>query len=426
MTTTRTISFRLYPSPAQAEALEGKHRLLRQLWNAALEERIGAWRRGVRITRSDQEKSLKEIRSDLGGWRGLIHTHEAQLVLKRLDLAFQAFFRRLAAGQTPGFPRFKSANRFRGWGYKEHGNGFRVEMRDGWRHGRVRLFGVGEMRMRGRARTPGRVLKADVFRDVRGWQLSLVVETDCAERAPATGGAGGLDWGVSTFATIAHEDGRFEELENPRHLAMEAETLRERQRALSSLARSRKVSRGALRRQRRALARQHAKVAARRKDFLHKASARIAARLSLIVTEKITVRNMTASARGTLEEPGRNVAQKAGLNKSILDTAPAAFLNMLRYKAAEAGSEFLEAETRRLKPSQRCPDCGTVRKKDLSIRRHDCDACGCSYGRDEAAALTLLRWGLAEIAAREGAPDPDKPENGHPAGTVGVSDAKAA
>ncbi len=80
MATTRTISFRLYPSPAQAEALEGKHRLLRQLWNAALDERIGAWRRGVRITRSDQEKSLKEIRSDLGGWRGLIHTHEAQLV----------------------------------------------------------------------------------------------------------------------------------------------------------------------------------------------------------------------------------------------------------------------------------------------------------------------------------------------------------
>ena len=425
MTTTRTISFRIYPTKAQAEALDAKHQMLRNLWNAALEERIGAWAKGVRISRSDQEKALKDIRSDVGGWRGLIHTHEAQVVLKRLDLAFQAFFRRLAAGQTPGFPRFKSADRFRGWGYKEHGNGFRAEMRAGWRHGRVRLYGVGDMRMRGQARTPGRILKADVYRDVRGWQLSLVVETDCAERAPATGPAIGLDWGVAEFATIAREDAdgpRFEAAPNPRHLDAEKAALIAQQRALSGLARARKISRGALRRNRRALARKHAKVAARRKDFLHQLTARIAGRHRLIVTEKLTVRNMTGSARGTAEAPGRNVAQKAGLNRSILDTAPAAFLNMLRYKAAEAGSEFLEADTRRLKPSQRCPDCGAVRKKTLSVRRHDCDACGCNYGRDEAAALTMLRWGLDEVAAREYAPDPAMPEKGHPAGTVGVSD----
>jgi len=425
MASTRTISFRLYPSKAQTALLDAKHRMLRDLWNAAIEERIGAWARGVRISRSDQEKSLPDIRADLGGWRGLVHTHEAQVVLKRLDLAFQAFFRRVAAGQKPGFPRFKSAERFRGWGYKEHGNGFRVEMRDGWRHGRVRLFGIGEMRMRGVARTPGRILKSDVFRDMRGWQLSLVVETDCAERAPANGPAIGLDWGVAEFATIAQEteDGPcFEAVPNPRHLDAETEALRAQQRGLSALARARKVSRGALKKQRRALARKHAKVAARRKDFLHQLTARIAGRHRLIATEKLTVRNMTASARGTRDEPGRNVAQKAGLNRSILDAAPTAFLNMLRYKAAEAGSEFLEADTRRLKPSQRCPDCGAVRKKTLSVRHHDCDACGCSYGRDEAAALTLLRWGLAEVAARESVSDPDTPENGHPAGTVGASD----
>ena len=330
------------------------------------------------------------------------------------------------------------------------------------------------MRMRGQARTPGRILKADVYRDVRGWQLSLVVETDCAERAPATGPAIGLDWGVAEFATIAREDAdgpRFEAVPNPRHLDAEKAALIAQQRALSGLARARKISRGALRKQRSALARKHAKVAARRKDFLHQLTARIAGRHRLIVTEKLTVRNMTGSARGTLEAPGRNVAQKAGLNRSILDAAPAAFLNMLRYKAEEASypvrvsaenapverfqeekatavanAEFLEADTRRLKPSQRCPDCGAVRKKALSIRQHDCDACGCSYGRDEAAALTLLRWGLgrsalvrgdlsggqiegqtgevpgAEVAARERDADPAPPENGHPAGTVGASD----
>lgn len=98
MAATRTLSFRLYPSARQAEAMARKHGLLKDLWNAALEERIGAWRRGTRIGRSDQEKSLREIRLDVGGWKGLVHTHEAQVVLRRLDLAFQGFFRRRPAG----------------------------------------------------------------------------------------------------------------------------------------------------------------------------------------------------------------------------------------------------------------------------------------------------------------------------------------
>lgn len=416
MTATRSISFRMYPNPTQAQALEVKHGLLKDLWNAALEERIGAWRRGVSISLGDQERSLKEVRAGVSGWQGLVHTHEAQTVLKRLDLAFQAFFRRVRAGQVPGFPRFRSADRFRGWGYKEHGNGFRVEIRDGWRHGHVKISGVGRMRIRGVGRTPGRVLKADVSRGAHGWTLNVVVETDCAMRAPATGPAAGLDWGVSDFATLAIEDGSFEVVANPRHLNLAREDLCEKQRELSALSRSRKISQRSLRKQRRRLARAHAKIANRRKDFLHKVSAQIVARHRLIATEKLTVRNMTGSARGTIEAPGRNVAQKAGLNKAILDTAPAGFLNMLRYKAEEAGSGFFEANTRQLKPSQRCPHCGIVRKKALSIRHHDCP-CGCSMGRDEAAARILLDWGLGESQL---------PENSHPAGTVGTSVAQAA
>lgn len=148
MSETRSISFRLYPSKAQMRLLDAKHRMLKDLWNAALEERISAWRRGVRIGYNDQAAHLKVVRTDLDGWQGLVHTHEAQTVLKRLDLAFKAFFRRVREGQAPGFPRFRSSDSFRGWAYQEHGNGFRVEMRDGWRHGFVRLFGIGRMRIR--------------------------------------------------------------------------------------------------------------------------------------------------------------------------------------------------------------------------------------------------------------------------------------
>jgi putative transposase len=423
MTATRALTFRMYPSPAQEDLLFRKLLVLKDLWNAALEERIGAWRRGIRIRLSDQEKALKEVRAGLDGWRGLVHTHEAQTVLKRLDLAFQASFRRLREGQAPGFPRFRSADRFRGWSYKEHGNGFRTELRPGGRHGVVTLFGVGRMRIRGVARTPGRILKGDVTRDHKGWKLTLVVETQCAARERAPGAQpGAFDLGVETLATVAYADGTFERIENPRHLGEEAEALRAEQRRVSALARSRKISRRARFRARKDLARRHAKVAARRKDVLHKTTARLARVLSLIGTETLAVRNLTRSARGTAEAPGRNVARKAGLNRSILDTAPATFLNMLRYKAEEAGTEILEAETRRLKPSQRCPDCDAVRKKPLSLRIHDC-ACGCRLGRDEAAALVLLRWAMREVASRDPA---TPPRDGHPAGTDGVSGAQAS
>jgi putative transposase len=285
-------------------------------------------------------------------------------------------------------------------------------MRDGWRHGYLTLFGIGRMPMRGVARTPGRILKADVSRVHDGWRLNLVVETDCAIRGQAKGLAAGLDWGVSEFATLALEDGSFEAVPNPRHLAEDADALREKQQKLSRLARARKISRRSLKSARKRLARQHAKVANRRKDFLHKQTARLVARHPIIATEEIMVRNMTGSARGTIEQPGRNVAQKAGLNRAILDTAPALFLNMLRYKAEEAGSKFLEAPTRRLKPSQRCPSCGAVRKKSLSEREHVC-SCGCRLGRDHAAALVMLNWGLEQI------PDAPPLETINPAGTVG-------
>ena len=113
---------------------------------------------------------------------------------------------------------------------------------------------------------------------------------------------------------------------------------------------------------------------------------------------------VSISARGTAEAPGRNVAQKAGLNRAILDTSPATFLNMLQYKAEEAGSEFITVPTRRLKPSQRCPECNAVQAKRLSERRHVC-ACGCTMGRDEASARVQLNYGLDVERARAAPPD---------------------
>jgi len=102
--------------------------------------------------------------------------------------------------------------------------------------------------------------------------------------------------------------------------------------------------------------------------------------------------------KGTLEKPGKRVAQKTGLNREILATAPATFLSMLRYKAEEAGSLFIETPTKTLKPSQRCSDCGLLPKvkKTLSERRHVC-ACGCVLTRDQNGARNNLVWALNRL-----------------------------
>ena len=105
----RKVTFRLYPNATQAERLTGWIRLHCELYNAALEERIDAWRKtGVSISYYAQQNVLPAIKSDRPEFVEL-GSHALQQTLRRLDLAFQALFRRVKAGQTPGFPRFKSA-----------------------------------------------------------------------------------------------------------------------------------------------------------------------------------------------------------------------------------------------------------------------------------------------------------------------------
>jgi putative transposase len=120
----RKVTYRLYPTAKQETSLLEIKRGHQQLYNAALEQRRAAWsRQRHSLTRAAQEKDLTQLRAENDTIRRL-NAQSSQLTLKRLDLAFQAFFRRVKAGKTPGYPRFKSLKRFKGWGYKTHGDGW--------------------------------------------------------------------------------------------------------------------------------------------------------------------------------------------------------------------------------------------------------------------------------------------------------------
>lgn len=209
----RKVVYRLYPSRSQEVALLDMLGLHQRLYNAALEQRIAAWRlQRKSLSGYDQCRDLTELRADDERYAAL-NAQSAQVTLHRLHLAFAAFFRRCEKAETPGFPRFKAFDRFSGWGYKTHGDGFRFTPGDGNKHGRLRLSGVGTISARGRARTPGDVKTCEIQHKAGRWYASLTMS--CQPRREGGTSAVGLDWGVETFATLAHEHGDFSAIEVP-------------------------------------------------------------------------------------------------------------------------------------------------------------------------------------------------------------------
>lgn len=395
----RKTSYRLYPTPKQSAALAELLRSHQQLYNAALEERISAWSKvGKSISYADQCKSLTALRQELPEWREAANCSRQQMTLRRLDKAFAAFFRRVKSGQTPGFPRFKSLGRFPGFSFKSHGDGWRFTPEGGWRHGSLRLSGVGQIRARGQARQGGEIRASDILHRDGHWYLSLTVAVALPERARHADGAMAYDWGVQTFLSGVTHAGETIEIDNPRWWQCEKDRTIHLQQAVS-----RKTNKRSHRRKKavRRLAAARAKLARRRLDWAHQQTAMLAAQYAWVATEELALKNMPRSAAGTVQEPGKQVAQKAGLNREILDTAPGLFTSLFRYKVLETGGEWVDAPTRKLKPSQRCPQCWHVAKKQLSQRMHCCEQCGHQENRDTASARVVLRWALESVSGQE-------------------------
>jgi putative transposase len=283
-----------------------------------------------------------------------------------------------------------------GFGFKSHGDGWRFTPGPDRKHGTLRLQGVGTMQARGQPRQGGAIKRCELMHKRGVWHLSLTLECLSIEREIGNA-ACGLDWGIETFAMLALPDGTSEPIENPRLYRtqkakeLELKRIRDRRKRRSVRRRKASIRCGKLK----------AKNARRRLNFHHQISAKLINRFGLIATEKLEISKMTRTAKGTVAKPGKNVAQKAGLNREILDTGPTVFLTMLRYKAEEAGSLFMEAPTRKLKPFQRCPACGNVKKKSLSMRTHLCADCGHTEPRDAASGPVCLNWAMAELSSRE-------------------------
>lgn len=383
----RKVTFKLYPNAQEAERLLAWVRLHCELYNAALQERIEAYRKaGKSISYYDQQNVLPEIKAARPEFVEL-GSHALQQTLRRLDLAFQAFFRRVKAGQTPGFPRFKSAARLSGFCYPDPA-GWKL-MQNGKRGGSLRI-GSGKdamsIRARGRHRFGEGAQPNDltITRKNGEWfaSVTLRVPEEACARERMGNQHRGIDFGINDWATF--DNGAT--IANPRWT-------REELPKLAALQRERaKKRKGSLRygRLTRRIASVHERIANLRREFVHQETTKLVRTCAVIATEELAPKNMSRSARGTVEKPGRRIRQKAGLNREILSAAFGMAHQMLSYKAAEAGTRLHLSNTRQLKPSQRCAVCWAIVPKTLAQRVHVCPHCGHAAPRDQNSASVVL------------------------------------
>lgn len=352
---------RLYPTRAQSEALTGMLGAFCDLYNAALDQRIQAHRRrGVTLRYGQQASELKAVRAEDERLAGFSFSAEQQ-VLRRLDKAFAAFFRRVKSGQTPGFPRFRAKSRFDSAEFRV-GDGLTIR-----KTGRLGIVGIpGEIKAKWHRDLPAgsKLGAAVVSRSCGKWFACFQIEVPAPEPIERGFRPVGVDVGLSSFAALSTG----ETIGRLRFTAEGAAKLRRLQRALA-----RKPNKRSRRRAKavRLLARHQARVAARRRDFTHKRSRDIAGAFTHIAFEDLNTKGL---ARGMLA-------------KAVHDAAWTRFIQQTTYKAAWAGGVVKLVDPRGT--SQTCPECGTVAAKTLRDRVHRCE-CGCTLDRDVAAARVVL------------------------------------
>jgi transposase, IS605 OrfB family, central region len=370
----RTYKYRIYPSREQKSILEKWLETCRVLYNDCLTERRGAWNISHKsINYYDQANQLKEIKTfdeDLKE----VHSQVIQDVLKRIDNAFQNFFRRVKRKEKAGYPRYKPRSRYSSFTYLQSGFGFSEDGK------KLILSKIGSINIKKHRdiRKDANIKTCTVEKDLDRWYACFTVEIEIEEPSEDQDkeitfeNPIGIDLGISHLFTLSNG----ETVDNPRYLFKSEKKLKRKQRKLSK---SKKGSNNRIKR-RFEVAKTHRKVRDQRTDLLHKISRSSVNTFDLIVFEDLKVKNMLKNHH---------------LAKSISDVSWSKLTNFVSYKVEETGGkvEFVNPKN----TSQECSNCGKIVKKPLSQRVHKCPFCGLVVDRDENAAINILKKGLVNL-----------------------------
>jgi putative transposase len=371
--TLRNYEFRIYPSPKQVSGLIVNLHLCQQLYNAALEQRIIAYRsRGVGLHLRRQQAELPNLKIELPEYRNA-DAQTLQEVLDRLDKAFRNFFRRHKAGNAKaGFPRFKARDRYNSFALLQHGYKLNSIA------GRLTLGKIGSMKVKQWKSFPieTKIKRVVIKRSGTKWFAVFCCEMAQPKPLRKSRKTVGLDMGLKTLVMDSNGNamGSLYELKR-----------RERKiRALQQVVSNRKKGSARRRKACQRLGQAHDRLRRFKIHELHQISNEIVQKNGVIALEDLKVRQMlTGPEKGPMARGMRRNIQLAAWN---------VFQHQIKYKAEEAGREVVLVDPRGT--SQECSSCGTIVPKNLSVRVHECLACGLTLDRDHNAARNILKRAL--------------------------------
>lgn len=365
----KTFKYRIYPTKKQVTDLNKQLELCREVYNQTLEIRKNSWEQEHKLI------SLYDTNKLLTQWvqkkpeLSQVYSQVLQNCQLRVDLAFKAFFRRVKAGQTPGYPRFRGFGRYDSMTFKQ--TGFNLN------HAKSTLYlsKTGRVPIILHRPVVGAIKTCTILRtETDKWYVSFSCEMDRPKPLYKTGKIVGIDLGIKTFIQVS--DGM--KIKNPRFFKKAQKDLKIAQRRLSKFPKGDKSPKR--QRTKKIVAKVHEKIRNRRTDFCHKTVLNLVRKYDFIAHEDLNV-------KGLLE--------KREYSKSIADASWAQLVRLLSYKAEEAGKITVAVNPRNT--SQQCSQCMAMVPKGLGDRIHTCPHCGLSIDRDLNASYNILRLGLESV-----------------------------
>lgn len=359
----KTFKYRIYPTKAQQTLLTRQLEVCRQVYNKTLGTRKDAWElHQEALGLYDTQKLLTTWKKELPALKA-VHSQVLQNVQVRVELAFKAFFRRIKAGQTPGYPRFKGQGRYDSMCYPQYGNGVTLK------GNQLNLSKIGNIKVELHRELCGPVKTVCLRRSASGkWFVTLTCESP-QQPLPSDPKGIGIDMGLVHFATLSNGD----KVPNPRFFRRDEKQLAQAQRKLA------KADKGTPERakRRKVVSLIYERISNRRSDFAHQLSRQLVNTYGLLVFEDLSITNMLK--HGTL-------------GKSIADAAWSQLVHFTAYKAEDADRLFIQVDPRNT--SKKCSRCGAMVEKAMSDRIHHCPTCGLTLDRDHNAAINILALGL--------------------------------